>query len=117
MLLKYVSQVYGATSNPLNTLLEAVSQPIANQLWRDTFWYGKNDQARCSTNKKGNALADPPPKAFDQRETAQPGRKLGDAKYELSEVDIQAKVAHVQTHAVVDQAGYKPAQKAQERKI
>lgn len=73
-----------------------------------TRWYSRNNQAGSSSKKQHCALGNPSSEALNERKAGQPGGKLCNAKDELSQVNVQAEVPHVQADTIVNQGYHKP---------
>lgn len=69
----------------------------------------KNDQTCSSPKKQHCTLRFLSAKALNKWVATEASEKLCDAEDELGQVDIQAKISHVQTDSIVYQADHKPA--------
>lgn len=77
-------------------------------LQQSTFWNCKDCKTSTTSKAQEPCLTYFPPKVLDKRQTSQSCRNFYYTKDELCEVDIQAKIANIQTQSVVYQTCSKP---------
>lgn len=89
---------------------QRMSSPCGMRLF--TFRDASDDQTHQATQHQENSLRFPPPEPLQGEDTSKTGWDFHCSKGQLSQVDVQAKICHVQTQPVVDKAVHKPESQA-----